>query len=30
MLADPEERMRLAREKNSFHAEIIQKGLRVI
>ena len=30
MLADPEENMRLSREKNSFHAEIIHKGLQVI
>jgi len=30
MLADPEESRRLSREKNSFHAEIIHKGLQVI
>ena len=30
MLAEPEESTRLAREKNSFHAEIIRKGLQVI
>jgi len=30
MLAEPEESDRLAREKNSFHAEIIRRGLQII